>query len=114
MSFEDVMQELQKEYVESLPEKITEIEDNLSTKNVEDLTTSFHRLKGSGKTYGLPEISELGAIAEQICRQQPHCVTSALPDALELLKDIHLERKASRSLNLEEDVRFSRLKSIVN
>ena len=111
MSFDDMMKELREEYVAELPAKIQEIEKNLQSSNHDQLRDNFHKLKGTGKTYGIPEISQLGEVVEKICVYQPQKALTAIPVAVDILRDIHGQRKAEQAFNLSSDQRFSQLKS---
>ena len=63
-----ILQDLQKMYLENLPAKISLIREAQKTRDLVVLKTEFHKLKGAGKTYGFPEISEIGLIAERLCK----------------------------------------------
>ena len=110
MSFEQMMQELTEEYLEALPAKIADIENHLRVMDVSVLREDFHKLKGTGSTYGIPEISMIGQAMEDICLGQPHRLSEVVPDAIEILREIHLARAFRKiALNLENDPRFARI-----
>lgn len=71
MSVPDFFLKLKKEYVQKLKQYIDEIRENLSSNQFSSITDRFHKLKGSGKTYGMVEVSEIGAVMEEICRKIP-------------------------------------------
>jgi HPt (histidine-containing phosphotransfer) domain-containing protein len=112
MSFEQMMQQLKADYIAGLPEKIREIESRLEARHVEALREDFHKLKGTGKTYGLPEISQLAEAVEKICIHRPAGAVEAARDGVQLLKQIYEERSLSRSLNLLEQESFLKLQRI--
>lgn len=112
MNFQEMMEQLKLEYIQSLPAKIEEIRNNLKQCDVSVLREDFHKLKGTGKTYGLPEVSTLAEAVEKICLHKPQEANSAVHDALKLLKDIHSQRQASQFLDLLQDDRFHRIQSI--
>jgi HPt (histidine-containing phosphotransfer) domain-containing protein len=68
MSMEEVLQKLKETYINEFPEKISMIKKLLASKNSDELSNFFHQLKGSGRTYGLPEVSIYSKILEFNCR----------------------------------------------
>ena len=79
------MQELRTEYVASLPQKVILIGEHLEQQDWIVLRDDFHKLKGTGRTYGLPIITELGEVIEKICLSQIQDAPQAVPKALDLL-----------------------------
>ncbi len=65
--FQNMMAELKKEYIQELPDKISHLESLMSPPNQAELESEFHKLKGTGKTYGLPEVTEICEKAEDYC-----------------------------------------------
>ena len=62
MSFDDIMKNLQLNYLKDLESRLGHL-DNFKGKieeNGEELRTFFHQLKGSGASYGIPKVSEVG------------------------------------------------------
>lgn len=110
--FDELMKNLRVEYLESLPSKLNELETSLQSRNLESLREDFHKLKGTGKTYGFPEISELGEMIERLLIEQPQSFAQIVPEAIEILKDIHKERLASRSFDLLSDGRFNEIRAL--
>lgn len=70
-SLSQVLGELKKDYLQLLPQKISDIENLLSQKirPWPEINTRFHNLKGTGKTYGFAEVSILCEPLEHICEQ---------------------------------------------
>ena len=76
---DDAYRELQREYLAGLPSALAELRTNLEAFRrgesvVPALKTGFHRLAGSGGSYGFPEISGIARAAE-------HFVTTSSPPA---------------------------------
>ena len=71
MSFEDLLKNLQVDYVAAIPNKIAQIRAQVRNADVPALRESFHKFKGTGRTYGLPEVSELAEVVERICIDTP-------------------------------------------
>lgn len=115
MNFHYMMKELQLDYIKSIPEKVQILETCLDKGDQSALRDGFHRMKGSGATYGLPEISTLCAVMERICEQKSLQLNKVIPSALEILTDIYIQRERNPQDNknpytLETDQRFLDLK----
>lgn len=113
MSFEDLLKSLQQEYLQSLPKKIESIRAQLSTGDVNELRESFHKLKGTGRTYGMPEVSELAAVVEEICYDYPKNAATAGGHALDILKDVHAARAQGQQYDLSQDSRFQAIRKLL-
>lgn len=87
MSLDHLMEELRKEYIETFPEKIEKLQTALLEQNVASIELEFHKMKGTGKTYGFEEITLLGQHMEWICQNVPEKLTQLLPLALTLLEE---------------------------
>lgn len=109
MSFEEMMKNLKREYVRDLPSKIATIRQFCEGSNVNQLREEFHKLKGTGKTYGIPEVSELCATLEQICIQQSAHAVEDSKSALEILTSIHKARSQDQAFEVAQDPRFQEI-----
>lgn len=112
MSFEEMLKNLQRDYLHSLPEKISTIQEQIQGGDVVVLRASFHKLKGTGKTYGIPEISELAAELEDICQGRPAVAAPAAREAVLILRDIHSARKSNHEFKLASDPRFKKIRAL--
>lgn len=101
MSFDQMMAELKQDYIKSLPEKIQVLGQHFKNESVEDLRNDFHKLKGTGKTYGLPEVTELALIMERICKTKPEQLKQAMPAAIASLQEIFELRTANKPVELK-------------
>ena len=110
MSFAAMMEQLKKEYIESLPEKIETIESHIQKQCSNSVKEDFHKLKGTGKTYGLPEVSTLAASVEAICIQTPERSFSAAEQALPILRDIHQSRATDQLHDIGSDERYLQIR----
>lgn len=111
MTFDDMMDELRQEYVASLPSKILTIEEHFAAQDIPELQNDFHKLKGTGKTYGLPEVSELGMAMENICKTKPDQLAESFPLAIKLLKRIYDERLSGKAVDLSTQPEFSSIRA---
>lgn len=110
MSFTDLLSQLKAEYVFGLPNKISSIESYLKSQDLIALRTEFHKLKGNGKTYGLPEISELATIVEAHCLEKPESAFDSVDTALSILQKIYTDRTSEKEFPLQSDPDFQLLK----
>ncbi len=113
MSFDELLKSLQQDYMSSIPQKIDIIRKQMTDGSVHDLRESFHKLKGTGRTYGMPEVSELSAALEEICIDFPERAVTAAGHALQLLTEIHAARKQNQVLALEKDGRFLAIRKLL-
>ncbi len=121
MSLKDLLAELQKEYLATFPEKTAAIERFWRESKLEDLESEFHKIKGTGRTYGLPEVSLLGELMEKLCQARTHensdplqtealeHLKTAIPLAAAILERIRQSRAQGSGLTLEEDPDYQAL-----
>jgi chemotaxis protein histidine kinase CheA len=84
--FQRQLEAFNAEYRQSLPGRIREIEslwaslrlEALSAERMHALQRSLHSMAGSGRTFGMPGLSETAAVAEGWL--EPYCARVALPD----------------------------------
>jgi diguanylate cyclase (GGDEF)-like protein len=88
--------ELQREYLSELPDRLAEIRADIgafragSGEAAGSLKMRFHRLAGSGGSYGFPEISQIARAQEQWIATGPRTTdTGRLDEALEQLAAAH-------------------------
>ena len=103
MSIQDVLAELRKSYIEALPSRTDTIEKLWSERRYADVETEFHKLKGTGKTYGIPEISQVGEVTERLCECGTTSAEETVPSALKLLRKISDARAKGELCRLEDD-----------
>lgn len=107
MNFDELLKTLHQDYLSSLPKKIVSIREQMKTGNASDLRESFHKLKGTGRTYGMPEVSELAALVEAICAGFPDNAVTATGHALDIMQDIYNARSKAQAHDLDGDARFA-------
>lgn len=103
---QELLEKLKKNYLAELPDKIEEISEFLQQEDFEQLKNSFHKLKGSGKTYGIPEISDLSLVIESQCNNPNEQTKINVGIALNLLREIHQQRLQNKVFPLSSDPRF--------
>lgn len=109
-SLQQVLAGLQKTYIASLPEKVTNIDSLWRSRDLEKLKTDYHKLKGTGRTYGLPEVSLLGDAMERLTDLSDlDTLAQAVPLSLALLEAIRDSRSQGRPLDIENEPDFKRI-----
>lgn len=110
MSLEDILAQLQKNYIKNIPEKLKNMKTHIDAKDFKSLREEFHKIKGTGRTHGVPEITDLGAVFEEIL-----IVTEFNPqinwalDAYDIFKDIYNARSNQQKFNIGQDPRYKNL-----
>lgn len=102
-----MMAELRKEYLSELPKVIINLKEAHSENNGEKVHTIFHQLKGSGKTYGFDEITDLCKIMEE--RSKGNSIPKGCDDAISILETILKKRSGNEPVNLNQDSRYIKL-----
>lgn len=92
VNYDEMMAELRRDYLNSMPAKISDIKEHAQKGEAEKLRDDFHKLKGTGKTYGIPEISELGEAMEKLCLSDPQAAMNVARQAAGLLESIATTR----------------------
>ena len=112
-SFEELLKSLREEYLASMPEKIDLLKKQIDAGAIPPLQDSFHKLKGTGRTYGMPEVSELAEALERLCIEQPQRALAAAPQATALLQDIFVSRQNTAVFDLNQDQRFQSIQKLL-
>lgn len=71
MNFDEIMQKMRDEYLKNLESQLVYLKSMTPTQNhFQNLESFFHKLKGSGASYGVPEVSEIGRAYEEKAKQK--------------------------------------------
>ncbi|MCB0379357.1 MAG: Hpt domain-containing protein [Bdellovibrionales bacterium] len=108
-NYNDLMNELRTEYLEGFSEKFIVIRKYLSDSDLYPLELEFHKLKGTGTTYGAPEVSEIGLHMERICKSQPQDLAEWVEMAIQLLEKTKKKYLDEESFELQMDPAFKKL-----
>jgi len=65
----ELLLELKNDYRKNFPKRVQSLRELTQLQDWESLTREFHKLKGTGRTYGYPEVSILCEVLEQACRE---------------------------------------------
>ena len=112
MSLEDMLADLRDEYLNDLPSAIEVIRQCIKNDDIEELQSEFHKLKGSGLTYGIPEISTVCEIVEDLCERNPPKGLLASGYGVQLLTRIHEHYQTQNTYNFTEDSHYLQLKNL--
>ena len=78
----DIEDELIQEYIQSLKEGLSALEENIKKQDFESIRFYGHKLSGSGGTYGFPVLSEIGSKIEDAAENKNIDSISKLFDML--------------------------------
>lgn len=76
----NVLDDLKTDYLKSLPAKIDKLKQLSSSKNWSELSEEYHKLKGTGKTYGFPEITLICEHMEKLIIKKDNALNNSLND----------------------------------
>ena len=69
-NLKDVLADLKADYLKTLPAKIEKIKTLTFHQSWEQLADEYHKLKGTGKTYGFPEITLVCEKLEKLSQEK--------------------------------------------
>ena len=104
-----LLQELKTEYIAALPSKINYLQEVADSNNLTLLISEYHKLKGTGKTYGLPEVSVVAALLEEHLTDCPEDFLVVHPAATQLLRDIQKDYAAQIVFDLYAHPNYQKL-----
>lgn len=108
------IQQLKQEYINDLSEKIDLLKQLKQSKNYDELRLNYHKLKGSGQLYGMPEVSELAAIMEKLYSQPIPELEERQSLALNILEKIQNAHRNEECYSLATDPSFIVLEKLAN
>lgn len=107
MSLDELMKGLQKDYLAGLPEKIINLETLTEQGNWRALQGEYHKMKGTGKTYGIPELSIIAELTEAKLNEENVSQVGSL--ALALIEKTKKMRSGGKALDLESSPEYQAL-----
>lgn len=107
IKLQHLLNELKEDYLKTFPEKLQNLRQLTVSRDWTGLEQQYHKLKGTGKTYGFPEISLVCQKLEDMAQSQNHRDPEVFEKALTLLENLHQSYLQNRPCNLEDDA-FSR------
>ncbi len=98
-----VLSELKSDYLKKLPSKIANLRTLTEAQNWEGLEDEYHKLKGTGKTYGFPEISTICEKLEFLVQQKHHQNPELFQGANDLLEKMHQSYLNQEPIRLDQE-----------
>lgn len=108
--FDSLFAELKVEYIDSFHEKIDVIYECWQKKTLGPLTMEYHKIKGTGTTYGVSPISQVAEIMEDLCHKDSEKLGLCVLLSVDLLKKIckNEKHKIPYALDKERIYKFLR------
>lgn len=113
MSLDEVMKELRVEYIASIESKFSMFRELAKLRRAQDLQDEFHKLKGTGSTYGISQISSLGEMVESLFIKSPRAGLTELENILVLLEKIIEHHRSGADYDLQEQPEWRHLKELL-
>lgn len=110
-SWNSILDNLKVDYLKALEERIALLADLTHKKDVENLENEYHKLKGTGKTYGFPAVSDVCNEMEKLTRGKTEVPQHLLVTGPALLQYCLDSFKSTAPLNLEQHPDFITLKN---
>lgn len=104
----ELLSELKADYLGKLPEKILVLKSHHQSKKWIELEEEFHKLKGTGKTYGFPDISvvceklEFLIQQENLSQQKFTQLCPIVDESIQLLEQMYQAYARQENLSLHE------------
>lgn len=95
-----VLSDLKIEYLEALPGKIQKIKNLTLQEDWPQIYEEYHKLKGTGKTYGFPEISILCERLESLAQKKDSQKIGLFMEAVQLLEELRKAFEKGKSYDL--------------
>ncbi len=108
----DLFIELKQEYLESFDEKIESIMAFWFRRDMKNLKNEFHKIKGTGKTYGVHEATVIAEILEDLCDADSPKLGLGIMIFLETLRHIRHQHESKSTLDLDSQTGFIALKRL--
>ena len=110
MDFENHLKKLRKKYLMKLNLKVKSMKVLFQQKDWNSLRAELHKIKGTGLTYGFPEISHICRFLEQwVIKGEKHFFEMGFP----LLEKALFERHKNKIYPLQKDKLFLKLQATI-
>ncbi len=107
----DLFIELKQEYLESFDEKIESIKTFWFRRDMKNLKNEFHKIKGTGTTYGVHEATAIAEILEDLCDTKSPKLGLSIMIFIEILRHIRFQHEHKSNLDLNSQKCFIALQS---
>lgn len=106
----DLFIELKQEYLESFDEKIESIMTFWFRRDLKNLKNEFHKIRGTGTTYGVHEATAIAEILEDLCDDNSPKLGLSIMIFVEMLRHIRFQHEHKNTLELDSQKCFLALK----
>lgn len=108
----DLFAELKSEYLDTFTEKTEAIHNFWAKQDRNALQNEFHKIKGTGTTYGIPEVTTIAEILEEMCEINSPQLGTAIMVTLELFQKICHAYKFGGDYDLRKDPLFKAVETM--
>jgi HPt (histidine-containing phosphotransfer) domain-containing protein len=98
-----LLAELKHEYLKAFPEKLELLRELIQKEDWSGLEVLYHKLKGTGKTYGFPEISTLCQKMESLSQSKTYQKAEFFQRSLLILEKLNQSYTQGTPYNLNQD-----------
>jgi HPt (histidine-containing phosphotransfer) domain-containing protein len=105
----EAFEALRKKYLNGIPEKILNIRKMITTNETHLLQQEFHKIKGSGKTYGYPDVTLIAFHIDKHCKMGNPNMFVLAEKACVLLQKIYDSHTTQQSYDLQNDPLFKEI-----
>jgi chemotaxis protein histidine kinase CheA len=106
----DLFIELKQEYLQSFDEKIESIMTFWFRRDMKNLKNEFHKIRGTGTTYGVHEATAIAEILEDLCDDNSPKLGLSIMIFVEMLQHIRFQHEQKSTLELDSQKCFIALK----
>lgn len=85
---DQLLKELKESYLKALPQKIEILQGHIKDQNWDQVVEESHKLKGTGRTYGFPEVTRVASRIEDLAEDQSTRLEAQFEPALKLLEEM--------------------------
>jgi len=99
----EVLKELRSEYLIKFPQKISRLKELTLAQKWVELEEEYHKLKGTGSTYGFPDVSSVCEILEKLAQNKSTQNPEIFENTVLLLERMHQNYLENKVLDLNAD-----------
>jgi HPt (histidine-containing phosphotransfer) domain-containing protein len=105
----DAMDALKQKYLQNIPDKIAAVRKIIATNEILHLEQEFHKINGSGKTYGYEAVSLVAFPIERHCKNKNPNVFALAELACQLLQKVYDNFNAKQPYEVQNDPLFKEI-----
>lgn len=97
-----LLADLKIEYLKEFPNKINRIKKITAQQDWKLIYEEYHKIKGTGKTYGFPEISQICEVLETMAQNKETQKITLFEEAIGLLQEMYDGYQRGETLDLQK------------